>query len=98
MPLSNSQRRYLRGLAHALHPVVMIGDKGLTPAVQNELEQALLTHELVKVRINAPDRETRDLWAQTMLADAGAQSVQQIGHVLTLFRPNPEQPKLALPR
>lgn len=98
MPLSNSQRRYLRGLAHALHPVVMIGDKGLTPAVQKELELALLTHELVKVRINAPDRETRDGWAQTMLQDAGAESVQQIGHVLTLFRANRDDPKLALPR
>jgi RNA-binding protein len=98
MPLSNSQRRYLRGLAHALHPVVMIGDKGLTAAVQKELDLALLTHELVKVRINAPDRQTRDGWAQTMLSDAGAQSVQQIGHVLTMFRANPDEPKLALPR
>lgn len=98
MSLSNPQRRYLRGLAHSLHPVVLLGEKGLTVAVQKELEQALLIHELVKVRVNAPDRETRDAWASSMAQDAGAQVVQQIGHVLTLYRPHPEQPRLQLPR
>lgn len=98
MPLSNSQRRYLRGLAHPLHPLVMIGDKGLTPAVLKELESTLLTHELVKVRISAPDRETRDSWAGQMVEETGAEVVQRIGHVLTLYRPHPDQPQLALPR
>lgn len=98
MPLSNTQRRYLRGLAHPLHPLVMIGDKGLTPAVLKELEVALLAHELVKVRITAPDRETRDGWADEMAGQTGAEVVQRIGHVLTLYRPHPEQPQLALPR
>lgn len=98
MPLSNSQRRYLRGIAHAMRPVILIGDKGLTPAVQKELDGALLAHELVKIRVNAPDRETRDGWIQTMATDAEAQIVQQIGHVLTLYRPHPDQPQLALPR
>lgn len=98
MPLSNAQRRYLRGLAHPLHPLVMIGDKGLTPAVLKELESTLLTHELVKVRINAPDRETRDAWAGQMVEETDAEVVQRIGHVLTLYRPHPDQPQLALPR
>ena len=98
MSLSASQRRYLRGLAHTLRPVVMIGDKGLTAAVQKELELALLTHELVKIRVNAPDRETRDQWIDSMATEAQAQIVQKIGHVLTLYRPHPEQPQLALPR
>lgn len=98
MPLSNSQRRYLRGLAHPLHPLVLIGDKGLTTAVQKELEVALLAHELVKVRINAPDRATRDGWGDTLAADSGAEIVQRIGHVITLYREHPEQPQLALPR
>lgn len=98
MPLSSSQRRYLRGLAHPLHPLVMIGEKGYTDAVRKELEGALLAHELVKVRISAPDRESRDQWGQALLQDAGAELVQKIGHVYTLYRPHPDQPRLALPR
>ena len=52
MAVNDKQRRYLKGLAHPLKPVVMIGNSGLTPAVLNEIEQALSHHELIKVRVS----------------------------------------------
>jgi RNA-binding protein len=97
MALTNSQLRYLRGLAHDLNPVIMIGAKGLTDAVVAELEAALDHHELVKVRIGAGDRVARDAIVARLAERTGAEKVQRIGNVLSLYRRNRDQPKLALP-
>ncbi|WP_425478978.1 ribosome assembly RNA-binding protein YhbY [Aerosticca soli] len=97
MPLSSSQRRYLRGLAHELSPVILLGAKGASAAVLAELDRALLQHELVKVKL-AGDREERAAQADVLLEGTGAEAVQQIGHMLVLFRRNEDEPKLALPR
>lgn len=98
MPLSNSQRRYLRVLAHPLKPVVMVGNKGITPALLEELAAALDHHELLKVRIGGADRAQRDEQIRELLDRSGAELVQSIGHIASFYRVNPEQPKLALPR
>ena len=58
--LSNAQKRYLRGLAHALKPVLLVGAKGVTPSLLAELGDVLEQHELVKVKVAAEDREARD--------------------------------------
>lgn len=96
MNLAANQRRYLRQLAHDLKPVVMVGNKGVTPAVCRELDLSLLQHELLKVRLSG-DREQRDAELAALLAASGAVEVQQVGHVASLYRPHPEQPRLALP-
>lgn len=97
MPLSANQLRYLRQLAHPLKPVVMIGAKGVTEAVCKELNLALDQHELLKVKLSG-DREQRTLDLEKLVAATHAEGVQIIGHVASLYRPHPEQPKLALPR
>jgi RNA-binding protein len=51
--LTGQARKYLRGLAHSLKPVVLIGQKGASPSVSQALEQALLKHELVKVKFKS---------------------------------------------
>src|SRR4249919_716152 len=66
-PLSNAQKRYLRGLAHDLKPVVMIGAKGVGPSLLAELDQALEMHELLKVKVAAEDREQRDALIESLL-------------------------------
>ena len=66
MKLSNKQIRHLRGLAHDLKPVVMVGDKGLTDNVIEELNIALDAHELIKVKIRAEEREERDAMIETI--------------------------------
>ncbi len=98
MSLSNSQRRYLRGLAHGLKPVVLIGGKGYTPAVRTELDGALAHHELVKVKIAAEDREERKAIAAQLAGDVEAESIQTIGNMVVLFRRNADEPKIELPR
>ncbi len=98
MPLSTSQRRYLRGLAHPLKPVIQLGAKGLTEAVIKELTLALDQHELIKVRLGTADRVQRDEQITHILAQSNSQLVQRIGHIACLFRRNIEQPRIALPR
>jgi RNA-binding protein len=96
MPLSNVQLRYLRGLAHKLKPVVYLGQKGVTASVLSELEAALECHELVKVKL-AGERQQKAELAGTLVQETRAEVVQQIGHVLCLYRRHPEKPRLALP-
>lgn len=98
MPLTNSQTRYLRGLAHSLKPVVMIGGKGVTDAVVAELAQTLADHELVKVSIAGDDRDARAAAIDALAARAGADVVQKIGKVVVLYKRNPDQTVIALPR
>jgi len=98
MALSPSQRRYLRSLAHDLNPVILLGAKGATEAVVKELNQALDRHELVKVKLSGGDRDERKAQITFLVDGTGAEDVQQIGHVVVLFRRNADDPKLALPR
>jgi RNA-binding protein len=97
MSLSSSQKRYLRGLAHDLKPVIMTGNKGITPAVLKEFSGALEHHELIKVKLGSDDRETRKAQIAELAQDAQAEVVQSIGRVACFYRRNDEQPKLALP-
>ncbi|MGY6555965.1 MAG: YhbY family RNA-binding protein [Wenzhouxiangella sp.] len=96
MPLSNTQRRYLRGLTHDLSPVVTVADKGLSDNVQAEIELALEHHELIKVKLRA-EREQRALWIEQISAHFGAELVHQIGQIACYYRRHPKKPKIALP-
>lgn len=98
MALSPSQRRYLRSLAHDLHPVILLGAKGATDAVLKELDLALSHHELVKVKLSGGDKEERQQQIDFLAEGTRSESVQQIGHIVVLFRRNEDEPKLALPR
>lgn len=94
--LNNRQKRHLKTLAHASRPMVIIGANGLTEAVMQEIEYTLRHHELLKVRVNAADRTERGQIITQITIQAGAELVQQIGHVVLLFRRNPEAPRISL--
>lgn len=98
MALSPSQRRYLRSLAHDLHPVILLGAKGATEAVLKELDLALSHHELVKVKLSGGDKDERQQQIDYLTEGTRSENVQQIGHIVVLFRRNEDEPKLALPR
>lgn len=94
--LTNRQRSFLRALAHALKPVVTLGQAGLTPAVCNEIELSLAHHELIKVRLNCSDREERKKLAADICRQTASHWIQNIGHVAILYRPA-EAPRIKLP-
>ncbi len=96
--LTSSQSRFLRGHAHDLKALLQIGAKGLTPAFLAELDAVLEQHELVKVKIGAEDRETRDAMIGEIVEKSGAGLVQRIGHVAVLYRPSKDHRQIVLPR
>lgn len=85
------ERKALKARAHALDPVVHLGDKGLSDAVLAEIGRALDAHELIKVRAAGMDRAERDAALSEICARLNAQAVQHIGKVLVLFRARPEK-------
>ena len=92
--LTGKQRRRLRGLAHALAPVVQIGQAGVTEAVVRSVERALLAHELIKVRLREPEDKKAD--SAALAALSGAALCGLVGHTAILYRPHPDAPKIAL--
>ena len=89
LDLTPAQRRELRARAHALHPVVIIGDKGLSQTVIDEIASSLDTHELIKVRAEA-DREARNTLLEQICEQLEAAPVQHIGKILVIYRPAAE--------
>jgi RNA-binding protein len=85
-----ANKKKLRAEAHSLKPVVMIGQSGLTDAVLAELELALNTHELLKVKIRA-ERDDRKLITEKICANSGAELIQSIGQIAVIYRLNPNK-------
>lgn len=88
--LTPRERQKLKARAHALEPVVQVGQSGVTDQVAKELDRALTAHELIKVRVTGADREAREALCEDILTRADAAEVQRVGKVLVLFRPRPE--------
>lgn len=97
MSLTNKQNKYLRGLAHELKPVVMIGNSGVTEGVLSELDARLAHHELIKVRISGVDRDARQQMAESLCKESNSELVNTIGHIAVLYRPA-KQPTIKLPK
>jgi RNA-binding protein len=96
MPLTNAQKKYLRGLTHHIDPVVMVADKGLNENVMAEIELALEHHELIKIRLRT-ERDQRKAWIEQIARTCKAELIHQIGQVACYYRRNPKNPKVALP-
>jgi RNA-binding protein len=90
VPLTPRERIHLKGRAHALEPVVTIGQDGLTEPVLREIDRALTAHELIKVRAGSSDRHERRALIDAICERTGATAVQHVGKVLVLWRPRPE--------
>jgi RNA-binding protein len=96
--LTAKQRQYLRGLAHALKPLVQIGTKGVGDSLVEQIKAQLVAHELVKIRFNTesavePDEVTADLILKTQ-----SQLVTQTGRTLLIYRRREFKPAIELPK
>ncbi len=90
MSLSDEQRRALRGVAHKLKPVVLLGKAGFTEPVLAEVNAALDHHELIKVKVRDDDRDARRATIAQLVDTTGAELLQIIGQIAVLYRPAPE--------
>lgn len=92
MPVSLTPRERvsLKGRAHALEPVVQVGNAGLTDAVVAEAIRALVAHELIKVRVGGADRHERATTITALCGRTDAALVQKVGKIVVLWRPREE--------
>jgi RNA-binding protein len=91
--LTSTERRAMRAKAHHLDPVVHVGQHGLTPAVQHEIDLALTAHELVKVRVQNESRVERQAMLAAICTALDCAPVQHLGKLLILWRANPDKQK-----
>jgi putative YhbY family RNA-binding protein len=87
LELSSAERRELRARAHALSPVVIVGDAGLSTPVMNEIHRNLASHGLIKIRIMADEHATRDRFLAEICSALHAAPVQHIGKIVVVYRP-----------
>jgi len=96
--LTTGERRALKARAHALDPVVRIGNEGLTAAVLTEIGRGLDAHELIKIRMAGEDRDARSDTLRRVCEELGATAVQHIGKILVIYRQRTEPALKSRPR
>lgn len=92
--LSNTQKKQLKGMAHSLKPVVMIGQHGMKESIDDEVAHAIKYHQLIKIKVGLGDRDARDELIEQIVAKHNAILVQRIGNIAVLYRFNPQKGKL----
>ena len=92
LTLAHEQRLALRAQAHRLHPVVRLGAAGLSEAALQEIDRALRSHGLIKVRAAGAQRADRDALSQAIAERLDAARIQVIGNIVVLYRPIDEAP------
>ena len=97
MNLSKSQKKYLRKRGHQLNPVILVADSGLSKTVLQEFDSTIAHHELIKVRIRAADRKSRDAMINELCQKGSADLIQRIGNIALIYRSNPDSTKIQLP-
>lgn len=95
LTLTVSERLALKGRAHALNPIVMIGNAGLTEPVLKEIASSLKIHELIKIKVMA-ERPQREAIMTEICTQLNAAPVQHIGRILVVYQPNPEAQKIEI--
>ena len=91
--MKGSERADLRAEAHHLSPTVHVGHQGITPSLVQSLDDALRTHELVKVKLAKVSDMTPKVAAGNIAEATGSEVIQVIGRTATFYRENPELKK-----
>ena len=98
MALTGKQRRHLRALAHPLKPLVQIGKDGVSDALVAATDQALLDHELIKVKVGEAASLDRHEASEELATKTKSEIAQVLGNTVILYRAHPEKPVIELPR
>ncbi|HEX8873856.1 MAG TPA: YhbY family RNA-binding protein [Nitrosospira sp.] len=91
LTITLAHRRNLGALAHGIRPVVWIGAAGLSESVIHELDRALKSHELIKIRVTGDERDMREVMLAEICERLSAAPVRHIGRILVIYRPNPDK-------
>ena len=95
--LSGKQRRHLRSLGHDLRPIVQIGKGGIDEGLVAAVDQALVDHELVKVKVGEAAGLDRHDAAEAIAQRTRSEVAQVLGNIVLLYRAHPDDPQIVLP-
>lgn len=97
MELTSGQIKRLRAEGHRLKlkPIVIIGQKGLSENLHQEIDSALDHHELLKLRIPALDKAGKKELAGLICDQHTATLVETIGSIIVIYRGNEEKNRFA---
>jgi len=90
--LNSTQRKTLRGMAHGFKPLVFVGQKGLTPQLVQATDDALLDHELIKIKFIDCKEEKKEIIAE-LAEKVSGHLAGMVGNVAVMFREHPEEEK-----
>lgn len=96
--ITKTQRRYLKGLANTLRPLVLIGKNGLTDTVIDSIDEILEAHEIVKIDVLKSCEASAGALAVEIAGATGSEIISRIGRKIVLFRRNRLHPVIELPR
>lgn len=96
--LTGKQRRHLRALAHDMKPLVQVGKGGIDGGLIGAVDQALSDHELVKVKVGESAGLDRHEAAENLATATKSEVAQVLGNIVLLYRPDPEDPQIKLPK
>jgi len=86
MTLTTKTKQALKAKAHKLKPIILIGNKGLSDAVNKEIDRALYDHELIKIKVAGEDRDARRATMAAICDAQKAELVQQVGNIVVVYR------------
>ncbi len=92
--LSNTQKKQLKGMAHALKPIVIIGQHGMKESIDDEIATAIKHHQLIKIKVGLGERHARNDLIEKIAETHNAILIQRIGNIAVLYRFNPQKGKL----
>lgn len=96
--LNGKQRAYLRSIANTIDTILIIGKGGITQQVIKQADDALTAREIIKGKVlensDLTSRQAADMLSEEVSSDV----VQVIGSKFVLYRPNPDEPQIKLPK
>ena len=95
--LTGKQKKYLRGLGHHLNPVVIVGQRGITPALRGKFDEELYNHELIKIKVATDSLDGVKEIANDLANAAKGEVLQVIGRIALVYRRRNEEPEIELP-
>lgn len=93
--LTSKQKSYLRSLAQTEPALFQIGKEGLSDNLIQTVDDALRTHELVKIKLLKTVSDDVDEIIFDLAMNTKSEVVQKIGRVFVLYR-KAKEPKIIL--
>jgi len=84
-PLTSAEKKYLRGRAQNLKPILRVGKHGLSSAVFQQIENAFENHSLIKIRFETGRSEMKE-WIEQITGRTGCECVGEIGKTASFYR------------